>query len=334
MKLLKKIDTMAVLGIETSAHTIGIGIVENKKILANSKKMFPIKDKGIIPSEVAEFHAQNIYDVIKNALNFANISIKDIEAVSYTKGPGIGSCLRIGQIAAKTIAKQYSKKIFPVNHSLAHIEITKTLFDLKDPLVVYLSGGNSQILAIQTLPFKHYHVFGETFDIGLGNALDNFARSAKLIPSWGSSVAAIAKNGKYIKMPYNVKGMDFTFTGILKYAVESLNKNKIEDIAYSFQETMFSMVCEAAERALFLLNKKELILCGGVAQSKRLQEMFTNICKEHDIKFCVANNEFNADNGAMIAIVGEKMLRHKILYKLSEATIDQKFRVDGIEIKW
>ncbi len=325
---------MAILGIETSAHTLGIGIVENNKILANLKKMFPIKDKGLIPSKLAEFHAKNISKLIKEALDFANMSIKDISAVSYTKGPGIGSCLRIGQIAAKTIAKQYNKQIFPVNHSFAHIEITKTFFDLKDPLVIYLSGGNSQILAIKTLPFKHYYVFGETFDIGIGNALDNFARAAKLIPSWGSKVAEMANNGKYIKMPYNVKGMDFTFTGLLKYAIESLNKDKIEDIAYSFQETMFSMVCEAAERALFLLNKKEIILCGGVAQSKRLQQMFKNISKEHHIKFCVADNEFNADNGAMIALVGEKMLKQNISYKLNKAIIDQKFRVDKIEILW
>ncbi|MCL4383796.1 MAG: tRNA (adenosine(37)-N6)-threonylcarbamoyltransferase complex transferase subunit TsaD [Candidatus Marsarchaeota archaeon] len=325
---------MIVLGIETSAHTIGIGIVENNKILANSKKMFPIKDRGIIPAKVAEFHAQNIHKVIKNALNTANIKITDIDAVSYTKGPGIGSCLRIGQIAAKTISKQFNKQIFPVNHSLAHIEITKTLFNLKDPLVVYLSGGNSQILALKQLPFKHYHIYGETFDIGIGNALDNFARAAKLIPSWGSSVAKIAENGRYIKMPYNVKGMDFNFTGILKYSIELLNKNNISDIAYSFQETMFSMICEASERALFLLNKKELILCGGVAQSKRLQEMMNIISKSHNTKFCVASNEFNADNGAMIAIVGEKMLEQNISYNLNEATIDQKFRIDKCEVKW
>ena len=325
---------MIIMGIESSAHTIGVGVVEDRKILSNKRKMYPISNKGIIPSKVAEFHSKHIPSLIRDALAESKINIEDIDAVAYTKGPGIGACLRIGQIAAKTISRQFDKPIFPVNHSVAHIEIARVMFNMHDPLVLYVSGGNSQILGIINKPFRHYHVYGETLDIGIGNALDNFARSANLLPAWGSSVAKVAEGGKYIAMPYNVKGMDFTFTGLLKYATDLLAKEKLPDIAYSFQETMFSMLCEATERALFLLGKKELILCGGVAQNKRLNEMLQSIADSHGVKFGVAPDQFNADNGAMIAVVGLEMLENKDHYTLSEATIDQKFRADKFEIKW
>src|SRR5208282_4673316 len=128
-----------------------------------------------------------------------------------------------------------------------------------------------------------------------------------LNPAWGSNVAKVALGGKYIQMPYTVKGMDFTFTGLLTNATGLLKKGDLADVAFSLQETAFAMLCEATERALLLTRKKEMILCGGVAQSDRLRAMLKAISKEHGTVFKVAPNEFNADNGAMIAVVAERM---------------------------
>lgn len=319
---------MAVLGIESSAHTLGIGIAKNGKIIANERNMYKITDKGIIPSKVADFHAGNVKKTIDNALRTAKLSMNDIEAIGYTKGPGIGSCLQISQIAARALAERYRIPLFPINHGVAHIEVTKTLYNLNDPLALYVSGGNSQILARLDKPYSHYHLYGETFDIGVGNMLDVFARQAKLNPAWGSTVAKIADGGKYIPMPYTVKGMDFTFTGLLTNATELLEKHLAKDAAFSLQETAFAMLGEATERALLLTNKKELVLCGGVAQSRRLREMLTIISKEHSIDFRVAPDEFNADNGAMIAVVAEKLYRKGIRIPLSQCTTNQKYRID------
>ena len=316
---------MAVLGIESSAHTLGIGIVENGKILANERRMYKITDKGIIPSKVADFHAGNVREALSSALKHSNLKLNEIKAVGYTKGPGLGACLQIGYIAAKSISQRNNVPILPVNHGVAHIEITKHLFRMKDPLALYVSGGNSQILGRIG---NHYHVFGETFDVGIGNMLDSFAREAKLNPAWGSTVAKVAVGGKYIPMPYTVKGMDFTFTGLLTNAVSLLKDNQTRDVAFSLQETAFAMLCEATERALLLTKKKEIILCGGVAQSTRLQEMLRLIAKEHNTKFAVAQNEFNADNGAMIALVAEKMFRANQKIKEADCTVNQKYRVD------
>ena len=325
---------MAVLGIESSAHTLGIGIADNGKIVANAKRMYDVGSSGMIPSKVADFHSKNIGRLLKEAFLSCGLDINDIDAIGYTKGPGIGSCLRIGQLAAVTLAEKYGLPLFDVNHAVAHIEITRHLFKLSDPLVLYVSGGNSQILAIEREPYRHYHVYGETFDIGVGNMLDSFARSAGLDPAWGSSVAAAAKGGNYIEMPYTVKGMDFTFTGLLTNAVNALKVRSMKDVAYSLQETAFSMLCEATERALLLKNKKELALCGGVAQSKRLKEMLRVMAGSHKARFCVAPDEFNADNGAMIALVAEKMFEAGMKARIERCTINQRYRIDSVRIGW
>ncbi|MGD0510226.1 MAG: KEOPS complex N(6)-L-threonylcarbamoyladenine synthase Kae1 [Candidatus Micrarchaeaceae archaeon] len=320
---------MPVLGIESSAHTLGIGIVDNGKVLANIRNMYKISDKGIIPAKVADFHAGNVKTTLAEALGAAGLRMSDIDAVGYTKGPGIGACLQIGNIAAKSLSYRYGLPLLPINHAVAHIEITRILSKMKDPLALYVSGGNSQILGLVDEPYRHYHIYGETFDIGVGNMLDSFAREAGLNPAWGSTVAKIAQGGKYIQMPYTVKGMDFTFSGLMTNAVGMLKSSSISDICYSMQETAFTMLCEATERARFLTRKKELIVCGGVAQSRRLKEMLKDVAGAHGIKFGVAPNEFNADNGAMIAMVAEKMFKSGINARDSECTVNQKYRIDS-----
>ncbi len=325
---------MAVLGIESTAHTFGVGICDNGRILANQKRMYPIKDRGMIPVQVANFHMRNAAAVIKDALDESGLGANQIDAVGYTKGPGLGPCLSVGHMAAKLFSARYRLPLMPVNHALGHIEITKQAFKLKDPLVLYVSGGNSQVLGLVERPFRHYQVYGETFDIGIGNMIDNFARAAHLVPAWGSTVAKAAEHGRYFEMPYTVKGMDFTFTGLLTHAEKSLKSHSVKDTAYSLQETSFAMLCEAAERAMLLSKKKELMACGGVAQSKRLKEMLGMMAGDHDARFFVSPNEFNADNGAMIAVVAEKMHMSGQRYGARALTINQRYRVDTVKVTW
>jgi N6-L-threonylcarbamoyladenine synthase len=324
---------LLVLGIESSAHTLGVGIVEDGKVLANEKEMYKIDGGGILPAKAADLHTANVKIVLERALATASCTINDIGAIGYTRGPGLGPCLRVGELAALTLAREHSLPLLPVNHAVAHIEVTRQLARAKDPLVLYVSGGNSQILALSETPFRHYHIYGETFDIGVGNMLDGFARAAKLVPAWGSSVQKLAEGGTYVPMPYSVKGMDFTFTGLLTHSTRLLQKVNKRDVAYSLQETTFAMLCEATERALLLNGKDTLLLSGGVAQSRRLAEMLGIMAKSHRAKMHVAPNEFNADNGAMIAVVAEKMLLGHRKRQLPLG-VDQKYRVDSVEIWW
>ncbi len=325
---------MAVLGIESSAHTLGVGVVEGGRVLSNEKSMYHMGPGGIIPAKAADLHADNVGPLVSAALKRAHISVRDISAIGYTKGPGLGPCLRVGQLAAETIAAHSGIPIIPVNHAVAHIEVTRSMFGARDPLVLYVSGGNSQILAITDSPFRHYHVYGETLDIGVGNMLDNFARAADLDPAWGSSVERLARGGRYIQMPYTVKGMDFTFTGLMTNASRLLGGRPSRDVAYSLQETCFSMLCEATERALFLTRKSEILLSGGVAQNSRLRAMLESIAQSHGIRAHAAPNSLNADNGAMIAVVAEKYQEKGFRFPSKARGIDQRYRIDTVEIGW
>ncbi len=319
---------MAVMGIESSAHTFGVGVVENGGVLSNEKEMYKIGTAGMIPNEVAEFHIGNASAVINRAMEKAGVTKREIDGVGYTRGPGMGPCLQIGQLSAKMLAKRLGVRIVPVNHGVGHIEAARIFSGLRDPIALYVSGGNSQILKITETPFRHYRVLGETFDIGIGNMLDAFARSAKLNPAWGSTVDKLAAGGKYVELPYNVKGMDFSFTGLLTKASKLAGRCRIEDLCFSLEEVAFAMLCETTERALLLTNSDEVCICGGVAQSVRLREMLGLMAKEHGAKFGYCSNEFNADNGAMIALVAERLLRKKYSVPISRCDIEQRYRIE------
>ncbi len=322
---------MAVLGVESSAHTLGMGIVQDGRVIANEKLMYPIAEKGMIPSKVADFHVGNVGKLLKRTLGACGLSLNSIDAVGYTKGPGMGACLRVGHVCATYLSDLAGVPIFPVNHGIAHIEVAKSLLGLRDPVALYVSGGNSQIVAARGSP-KAYHIYGETFDMGIGNMIDSFARVAGLNPAWGSTVAKAAIGGKYLQMPYTVRGMDFTFTGLLTNAAGMLKDHSLRDVSYSLQETAFSMLCEATERALLLTKKREVVLCGGVAQSPRLRKMVSDVASEHNARFGAAPDEFNADNGAMIAIVAEKMLQSGMRPRRSGCTTSQRYRLEGVSV--
>jgi glycoprotease/Kae1 family metallohydrolase len=321
---------MPIIGIESSAHTFGVGIVENGRILSNEKSVYPIGNSGMIPIKVAEFHKKSADEVILRSLERADVRLKDISGIGYTMGPGIGPCLKVGMSKAKAMANELNVDIVPLNHGMAHVEIAKRLSNMRDPLALYVSGGNSQILKLDS-ERRHYLVLGETFDIGVGNMLDSFARKMGLDPAWGSSVAKTATGGRYIKLPYTVKGMDFAFAGLMTKAVELSERNSKKDVSFSLQETAFAMLCEATERALLLTKSREFCVCGGVAQSERLRVMLESVAKEHKIKFGAAPNEFNADNGAMIALLAERVLKRGYGVKVEDCDYMQRYRINDVE---
>ncbi len=319
---------MLVLGIESTAHTLGIGIVEDKKIIANALDTYKPIGEGIVPRKAADHHASVFYSVLTQALEQAKIKITDIDLIAFAQGPGIGSPLRVGCFAARYLAKTFSLPIVGVNHCFAHLAIAEAFTDLHDPLYAYVSGGNTQTIVREGNRFK---VVGETLDIGMGNLFDNFARALGLSYGHGSQLAKLAEHGSYVDLPYTVKGMDLVFCGLLTSAEKKIGVCKKEDLAFSLMETAFAMYCEVVERAMHLYGKEELILCGGVAQNKRLQEMMLLMCKENDWRFYVAPDEFNRDNGAMIAYAGY-LLRAKATWDPLDWPAKQYYRIDEVEL--
>lgn len=321
---------MICLGIESTAHTFGVGIVTSEgKILANVKKVFTTETGGMIPNEVAKHHEQICDSVAEEALKTADLKIDDISLISYSRGPGLAPALRVGMDVAKKISKENKKPLIGVNHCVAHLTIGQLCTGSKDPVFLYVSGVNTQIIAEAG---GRYRIFGETLDIGIGNALDKFGREAGLGFPAGPKIEEMAKKGKYIAMPYVVKGMDTSFAGIVTFAVNLIKKGeKIEDVCHSFQETSFAMLTEVSERALAHCEKNELLLIGGVAANKRLCEMLGKMCKQRGAKFFAVPLQYAGDQGAMIAWQGILEFGKS---KEKEIDIYPYERTDEIEIVW
>ncbi|MFH0817972.1 MAG: UGMP family protein, partial [Candidatus Micrarchaeota archaeon] len=131
---------MIALGIESTAHTLGIGIFEDERMLSNEKKMHIPKFTGIHPRKAAEQHANEFQGLLKTAIEKAGIKPNEIDLIGFAQGPGLGACLKIGVVGAKALASMLGKPILGVNHCIAHIEISKLYTHAKDPLVVYVSG--------------------------------------------------------------------------------------------------------------------------------------------------------------------------------------------------
>ena len=326
-----------ILGIESTAHTFGIGIVKNGKILSNVRDMYSTQNGGIIPLDAAKHHRENSERIYSESLEKSGIKEKDINAIAFSQGPGIPPCLLEGIKFAKKLAEKLNKPLVPVNHCIAHLEIGK-ITGAKNPIMLYTSGANTQIIAYES---GKYRIFGETLDIGVGNFIDNFAREMGIGFPGGPQIQKLAEQSKknYIELPYVVKGMDISLSGILtnlKQKFESKKYSK-EDLAYSMQETVFAMLIETAERALAHTGKKGLLLGGGVACNTRLQEMCKKMCEQRKGKLFVPSRDLLVDNGAMIAFLGEIMFNHGIKIEkkdFDKLDIKPRQRTDEVEVKW
>ena len=327
---------MITLGIESTAHTFGIGIVKSGEILSNIKDMYTTESGGIVPLDSAKHHKEVARKVYLKALEEARINENQVDIIAFSQGPGLSPCLIEGMKFSKELANKLSKPLVPVNHCIAHLEIGG-IFDAKNPVILYCSGANTQVIAYEA---GKYRVFGETLDMGVGNFIDTFARYSNIGFPGGPKIEELAKKSrKYVELPYKVKGMDVAFSGILtnlKQKIES-KKYNIEDLAYSAQETIFAMLVEVAERALAHTGKKELLLGGGVAFNLRLQEMCKIMCVERGAKFFCPKKELLVDNGTMIAYLGEIMYKSGIKFlpnELEKVDIKPRERTDDVEVIW
>jgi glycoprotease/Kae1 family metallohydrolase len=326
-----------ILGIECTAHTFGISLIEKSRILVNIRDMYRPKLGGIIPKDAAEHHnimSEKLYNVL---IEEYGIDEKKIRAIALSNAPGLAPCLLIGLKFAKNISQKLKIPIIEVNHCIAHLEIGRHEGS-KDPVLLYASGANTQIIAYAA---GKYRVFGETLDVGIGNFLDKVARYMEIPFPGGPMIEKLADEGEYIELPYAIKGMDVSFSGMQTKCKQlydkSSDKEKIKkDISFSIQETAFAMLVEAAERAMAHTGKKELVLGGGVACNKRLQEMCKIMCNERGAKYFCPENSLLVDNAAMIAYTGELMLdsRNFKRKKLNEIDIKPRERTDDVEVYW
>ncbi|KAL6580702.1 Gcp2p [Orobanche minor] len=263
----------------------------------------------------------------------------------------------VSAIVVRILSQLWKKPIIAVNHCVAHIEMGRIVTGADDPVVLYVSGGNTQVIAYSE---GRYRIFGETIDIAVGNCLDRFARVLTLSndPSPGYNIEQLAKKGeKLIDLPYVVKGMDVSFSGILSY-IEATAEEKLKnhectpaDLCYSLQvyaslfgrltpstfqtlETLFAMLVEITERAMAHCEKKDVLIVGGVGCNMRLQEMMRVMCCERGGKLFATDDRYCVDNGAMIAYTGLLAYAHGMSTPLEESTFTQRFRTDEVLAVW
>jgi N6-L-threonylcarbamoyladenine synthase/protein kinase Bud32 len=328
-----------ILGIESTADDFSAGIATSQgNILANIISAYIPTQGGIHPREAARHHAEVAGQIIHTVLKKAKIKPNQINAIAFSQGPGLGPCLRTGATAARALASYLNIPLIGINHSIAHIEIGKLITNAQDPVTLYVSGGNTIVSAYED---RYHRVFGETLDIAIGNCLDVFAREAGLKQSpsnpLGATVEKLASKGKnLIPLPFTIKGMDLSFSGLLTATIEKLHsgKNSLEDVCFSLQETAFSMLTEVTERALAHTEKPEVLLTGGVAANKRLQTMLKAVANEHNARFNVVPKEYALDNGAMIAWTGTLAHKHGITTPIKDSMVKLKWRLDQVPVPW
>lgn len=370
---MKKKETIC-LGIEGSANKIAIGIITSSgKILSNPRKTYITPPgTGFIPSSTTTHHRKQILNLLSLSLQTANIPITSISLIAYTKGPGMGGPLSIGCLVARALSLLHNIPLIGVNHCVAHIEMGRLVTGIKNPVVLYVSGGNTQVIAFVD---GRYRIFGETIDIAVGNCLDRFARLLGISndPAPGFNIELLARKGKkFVQLPYVVKGMDMSFSGILSYCEDlvlmnlelrkelqeglgegqgDLKRRKIlkrkvvnrnikdldftkEDLCFSLQETIFCMLTEVTERALSHIGARDVLIVGGVGCNKRLQEIVGTMVEERNGRIGKMDERYCIDNGAMIGYTGILMYENGYRDTLESSFFTQRFRTDEVLVNW
>ncbi len=325
---------MLCIGIEGTAHTVGVGIVSSDgEILADERDMYHPPKGGIHPREAANHHAEVVVPMVNRAIEDANIRPRDLDIIAFSQGPGLGPCLRTVATAARALSISLMRPIIGVNHCVAHLEIGRMNRADSDPLMLYCSGGNTQVIAYAK---RRYRVFGETMDIGVGNLLDKIGIMAGFGFYAGPKIEEMAKKGsELLDLPYSVKGMDVSFSGILTAARQHINNGcSLEDLCFSIQETVFSMLTEVTERAAAQADKKEILLAGGVARNRRLAEMVRVMAEERGATLFEPPFPFFADNGVMIAWNGLIAYSSGQRMTISDTVINQRYRTDQVNVTW
>lgn len=334
--------TGVIIGVESTAHTFSFGLVTEE---GNTRKSYSAlyrpEEGGIHPREAADHHSNLASQLISRLMEDENLVSNDVKAIAYSQGPGLGPCLRVGANVSRALSERWKIPLVGVNHCVAHIEIGRNQTGCIDPVLLYVSGGNTQVIARAG---DRYQVLGETLDIGIGNMLDKFARTQGLAFPGGPKIEQLARewheknpeaNVDLVELPYSVQGMDLNFSGLLNAAIQKVNEGfELGAVCWSLQEHAFSACIEVAERALAHTGKSELLLGGGVACNERIREMTRIMCEQRGSVGTWPEKQYCIDNGTMIAELGRRMLATRNSTNLASSAINPSLRTDHTIVTW
>ncbi len=333
---------MICLGIESTAHTFGAAVVEDRileaeefRILSDKKDIYKATaGAGIHPREASRHHVETSSSVVESALREAGLRVSDLDFIAYSAGPGLGPCLRVGAVVARSLASYFEKPLVPTNHAIGHIELGRKLLSMNDPLVLLISGGHTLIAARGE---GGWRIFGETLDLTLGQLLDQLGRHFGLSSPAGPKIETLANNLKnseaILDLPYVIKGNDVSYSGLLSAAKDQFAAGKSkESVSFSVQEFAFSTLAEATERALAFTDKQELLVTGGVAANQRLSSMLQKMCASRGVRLGVIERQYAGDCGSQIGAVGFSFFKYGQIVKPKDAFIKQSWRLDKVRL--
>lgn len=308
-----------VLGIETSCDETSVGIVKGRKLLANviaSSVQEHARFGGVVPEVASRAHLEAMQPVIQRALGESKVSLKDIDAVAVTAGPGLIGALLVGVSAANAISLALEKPIYGVNHLAAHIAVDNLENNFKPTIALLVSGGHSSILQVNDVT-EDIAILGATIDDAAGEAFDKVARLLGFGFPGGPAIDRESKSGnrEAIAFPRGLsqasdmleRPFDLSFSGlktaVSRYLVANPSPNR-NDVAASFQEAVVDVLLNKAIKAATDQGIDSLLIAGGVAANSRLREVAKERCEKAKIELRIPPPALCTDNGAMVAALG------------------------------
>jgi N6-L-threonylcarbamoyladenine synthase len=321
-----------ILGIETSCDETAVAIIKNgREIVANvvasqieSHKRFG----GVVPEIASRHHVEQITIVIDEALNQANLTISELDAIAVTEGPGLVGALLIGVNAAKALAFAHNKPLVPVHHIAGHIYANRLVTELKFPLLaLVVSGGHTELVYMKE--HGHFHVIGETRDDAAGEAYDKVARTLNMPYPGGPHIDRLAQAGSpTIDLPrawLEEGSYDFSFSGLKSAVINTVHNAEQrgesiapEDLAASFQASVIEVLVKKTIKAVAEYGVEQVVVAGGVAANKGLRNALEmSFSEKPSIELVIPPLAFCTDNAAMIAAAGSVMFEKGIRADLS-----------------
>lgn len=309
---------MKILGIETSCDETGVAIYDSEEGIIGdalySQVELHAEYGGVVPELASRDHVRKTIPLVKEVLKQANCTKEDIDAIAYTKGPGLIGALFVGVGVGRSLAYAWNISAIGVHHMEGHLLAPMLEDDKPDfPFVALLvSGGHTLLVDVQGL--GQYEILGESIDDAAGEAFDKTAKIMGLGYPGGPALAKLAEKGRagIYKLPRPMTdrpGLDFSFSG-LKTAVANLyndsdqSEQSMADIAYAFQEAVVDTIFIKCRRALEQTGHKRLVVAGGVSANVALRAKLTDLLESKGGKAYYPRPKFCTDNGAMIAYAG------------------------------
>lgn len=328
---------MLICAIESSCDETSVALVKNGEVLSNSvSSQIEVHKEygGVFPEIASRLHLENINFVIKDALEKADVTLDEIEAVAVTQGPGLIGSLHVGVMAAKTLAFSLGLPLIPVHHIVGHIYANKLSGNLEYPLLALVVSGGHTELVYMPKEFT-FEILGKTQDDAVGEAYDKVARQMGLSYPGGPIIDKLAKQGKKNYTLPKVKlenPLDFSFSG-LKSAVRQLmlreeRQNReliVEDLAYAFQESAVNELVKRVRLAIDTVEVKTLALAGGVAANSRLRQEIDALAQEYpQLNILIPPLWACMDQAAMIGLAAEEYIKQGITGDCEISAISNK----------